>query len=139
MTQRRELITASAAGLLAMFATRSNGQQNSITPSLTDEEEANIRQVDRFCQAWEAMDLAQVTATMKTDAVYRQSQNATPVTGHQGLIDLMQPWIDSSNQITYEVLETLRLPRAAKSPPDMPINNLPSASKGGCACPSPLR
>jgi limonene-1,2-epoxide hydrolase len=106
MTQRRNLLAASATGLMAMLATRAQAQQNSTREVLTNEEKANILLVDRFCQAWEAMDLAQVTATMKTDAIYRQSQNAPPVTGHQGVYDLMQPWIESSNRITYEVLET---------------------------------
>ena len=105
MTDRRELFTATASGMLALLATQSKAQQT-VTPTLTEEEQANINLVDRFCKAWEAMDLVQVTATMQTGAIYRQSQNTPPVTGHQGLIDLMQPWIESSNRITYEVLET---------------------------------
>jgi limonene-1,2-epoxide hydrolase len=107
MAQRRNFLALSGGGMLAAFlASTTKAQDNNIEASLTDEERANIRLVDRFCRAWETMDLQQVTATMKTDAVYRQSQDTPPVTGHQALIDMMQPWVESSHAITYEVLET---------------------------------
>lgn len=107
MTKRRELLTVSGSGILAtLLASRVGAQENSIEDNLTDAEKNNIAVVDRFCQAWEAMDLSQVFATMQEDAIYRQSQDTPPVTGHQAISDLMQPWIDSSHAITYEVLET---------------------------------
>jgi limonene-1,2-epoxide hydrolase len=107
MTQRRQVLKGTGSVMLATFlATGIKAQENSIEENLTEEERANIRLVDRFCTAWEAMDLQQVTATMTEQCVYRQSQNTAPVTGHQALIDLMQPWIESSHAITYEVLET---------------------------------
>jgi len=107
MTQRRDLLTASTAGMLTtFFSSASFAQQQSIESSLSEGEKANILLVDQFCQGWEAMDLPAVLATMKTDAIYRQSQDTPAVTGHQGIYDLMQPWIESSHKITYEVLET---------------------------------
>jgi limonene-1,2-epoxide hydrolase len=109
MTQRRELLASTATGMLGalmLASAQANAQEHGIEPVLTEQERANIGLVDRFCAAWEAMDLAQVTATMTADAVYRQSQDTPPVTGHQAVIDLMQPWIESSNAITYEILET---------------------------------
>ena len=92
--------------IAALLASSTNAQDNKIDASLSEEEKANIRLVDKFCSAWEAMDLQQVTATMTEQCIYRQSQDTPPVTGHQGVIDLMQPWIESSHAITYEVLET---------------------------------
>ena len=107
MTQRRELLAGSAGGVLAaLLAGTATAQENSIQATLSDKERANLRLVDRFCKAWEAMDLSQVTATMTADAVYRQSQDTPPVIGHQALIDMMQPWIESSHAITYQVLES---------------------------------
>lgn len=107
MTQRRDVLTLTGGSMLAAFlAANTNAQEQSIETVLSDEERANIRLVDKFCAAWEAMDLSQVTATMTEQCVYRQSQDTPPVTGHQGLIDMMQPWIESSHAITYEVLET---------------------------------
>jgi limonene-1,2-epoxide hydrolase len=88
------------------MASGAKSQQQDIQSALSDEEKANILLVDRFCEGWEAMSLADVLATMTEDAVYRQSQDTPPVSGYQAISDLMQPWIDSSNAITYEVLET---------------------------------
>lgn len=107
MTQRRDFLAASSTGMLAAFlASTTQAQEQSIEDSLSDAEKANIRLVNQFCQGWEAMDLSEVFATMKADAVYRQSQDTPPVTGHQAISDMMQPWIDSSHKIDYIVVET---------------------------------
>ncbi|MDG2176341.1 MAG: limonene-1,2-epoxide hydrolase family protein [Gammaproteobacteria bacterium] len=107
MTQRRQVLKGTGGAMIAaLLASSTNAQDNKIDASLSEEEKANIRLVDKFCSAWEAMDLQQVTATMTEQCIYRQSQDTPPVTGHQGVIDLMQPWIESSHAITYEVLET---------------------------------
>jgi len=105
--ERRNMLLGSGLALFAAgLAPAASAQDNSITASLADDERANIRLVDRFCKAWEAMDLSQVTATMTEQCIYRQSQDTPPVTGHQAVYDLMQPWIETSHKITYEVLET---------------------------------
>lgn len=107
MTSRRNLLAASGGGMLAaMLAAQANAQENTIETTLTVAEKANIVLVDKFCKAWEAMDLQQVFATMTQQCIYRQSQDTPPVTGYQAISDLMQPWIDTSHAITYEVLET---------------------------------
>ena len=107
MTRRRDILTASGSGLLpAWLASPAGAQENSIGDNLSAAEKDNIALVDRFCQAWEAMDLGQVCATMSAQCVYRQSQNTPPVTGYQAITEMMQSWIDSASAITYEVLET---------------------------------
>ena len=107
MTRRRDVLAGSAGSMMAaLLVASASAQEGTDRPALSEQEQANVRLVDRFCAAWEAMDLAQVTATMMPDAVYRQSQDTPPVTGHQALIEMMQPWIKSSHAITYKVLET---------------------------------
>ena len=107
MTLRRDFLATSSTGLLAAFlASGSRAQEQDVDASLTAEERANIQLVDQFCKGWEAMELSAVFATMKEDAIYRQSQDTPSVTGHQAISGLMQPWIESSHKITYEVLET---------------------------------
>ncbi len=107
MTQRRELLAASATSIFAsLLASTASGQDNSINNSLTADEKSNIDLVDRFCKAWEDLDLTQVLATMKADAIYRQSQDTPPVTGHQAISDMMKSWVDDSYKIDYIVLET---------------------------------
>ena len=107
MADRREILSLAGGSIAAtLLASSVSAQENNIQDTLSDGEKANIQLVDRFCKAWEAMDISQVTATMKDDAIYRQSQDTPPVTGHQAIYDLMQPWVESSHAITYEVLET---------------------------------
>ncbi|MFZ8928676.1 MAG: nuclear transport factor 2 family protein [Gammaproteobacteria bacterium] len=106
MTQRRDILTASGGLLAAFMASGANSQEQSIEVDLTDGEKANIRLVDAFCKGWEAMDLTEVFATMKEDAVYRQSQDTPPVTGHHAISDLMKLWVDDSYKIDYIVEET---------------------------------
>ncbi len=106
MTQRRDILTASGGLLAAFMASGANSQDQSIEADLTDAEKANILLVDAFCKGWEAMDLTEVFATMKEDAVYRQSQDTPPVTGHQAISDLMKLWVDDSYRIDYIVEET---------------------------------
>jgi len=107
MTQRREFLAASSHGMLAAFlASTTQAQEQSIEENLSDAEKANIRLVDQFCKGWEAMDLSEVFATMKDDAIYRQSQDTPPVTGHQAISDMMKTWVDDSYKIDYIIEET---------------------------------
>jgi len=106
MTQRRDILAASGGLLAAFMASGANAQEQSIETHITDAEKANIRIVDAFCEGWEAMNLAEVFATMKEDAVYRQSQDTPPVTGYQAISDLMKLWVDDSYRIDYIVEET---------------------------------
>ena len=107
MTQRREFLAASSTGMLAAFlASTTQAQEQSIEENLSDAEKANIRLVDQFCKGWEAMDLSEVFATMKEDAIYRQSQDTPPVTGHQAISDMMKTWVDDSYKIDYIIEET---------------------------------
>jgi len=107
MTQRREFLAASSTGMLAAFlASTTQAQEQSIEENLSDAEKANIRLLDQFCKGWEAMDLSEVFATMKDDAIYRQSQDTPPVTGHQAISDMMKTWVDDSYKIDYIIEET---------------------------------
>jgi len=107
MTQRREFLAASSTGMLAAFlASTTQAQEQSIEENLSDAEKANIRLVDQFCKGWEAMDLSEVFATMKDDAIYRQSQDTPPVTGHQAISDMMKTWVDDPYKIDDIIEET---------------------------------
>jgi limonene-1,2-epoxide hydrolase len=100
--QRRSLVVASvfAAGGAAAIPRRSAAAE------LTEAERANVALVENFCAAWSTLDLERVTALMSDDTVYRMSETTPPVTGHQALIDQMQPWVDTSHAIEFRILET---------------------------------
>ena len=72
----------------------------------SETESANVDVVNAFCAAWSTLDLRMVTPHMSDDAVYRMTETTPPVTGHQALIDQMQPWVDTSDAITFRILET---------------------------------
>ena len=103
--ERRELLRTCGAGaaLLAFVAT----DERAGAAELTESEAANVKLVTAFCAAWSSRDLANVTALMSDDAVYRMSQTTPPVTGHAGLVGQMQPWVDTSDTIEFKILETM--------------------------------
>jgi limonene-1,2-epoxide hydrolase len=102
--ERRKLLAAGATGaLLAMVA---KGRE-AAAAELSESEAANVKLVTAFCAAWSSRNLANVTALMSDDAVYRMSQTTPPVTGHAGLVGQMQPWVDSSDTIEFKILETM--------------------------------
>jgi limonene-1,2-epoxide hydrolase len=103
--ERRELLRMGGAGaaLLAFVA----ADRRAGAAELTASEAANVKLVTAFCAAWSSRNLANVTALMSDDAVYRMSQTTPTVTGHAGLVGQMQPWVDSSDSIEFKILETM--------------------------------
>ena len=103
--ERRELLRTCGAGaaLLAFVAADAPAG----AAELSESEAANVKLVTAFCAAWSSRNLANVTALMSDDAVYRMSQTTPPVTGHAGLVGQMQPWVDTSDTIEFKILETM--------------------------------
>ena len=102
--ERRELLRTAAAGA-ALLAFVADGRAGAGAAQRERGREREAR--DRFCGAWSSRNLANVTALMSDDAVYRMSQTTPPVTGHAGLVGQMQPWVDTSDTIEFKILETM--------------------------------
>ena len=101
---RRDLLQATtAAAILGAVLP----EQGAHAAQLSETEAANVKLVTAFCAAWSSRNLANVTALMSDDAVYRMSQTTPPVTGHAGLVGQMQPWVDTSDTIEFKILETM--------------------------------
>jgi limonene-1,2-epoxide hydrolase len=103
LTNRRHALGIAAGGLAAAFA---GNQAAAQAANLSASELANVGLVGRFCAAWSTLNLSQVTALMAPAAVYRMTETTPPVTGHQALIDQMQPWVDSSSAIEFAIKDT---------------------------------
>ena len=99
---RRSILTGT--GVAALAALSAHG--SAAAAELTEAEAANAKIVTDFCAAWSTLNLRNVTALMSDDTVYRMTETTPPVTGHQALIDQMQPWVDTSDAITFEIKET---------------------------------
>lgn len=102
LCDRRRFFAGSALGLAATAAL----SQDSVASQWTEAEAANVKLVEDFCASWSTLDLAQVTSHMSVDSIYRMSETTPPVTGHEGVIGIMEPWFESSNAIEFRILET---------------------------------
>ena len=101
LSRRNALLAGSGLAVLA-----GAGVTREARAQWTETEAANVDIVNRFCAAWSTLDLNEVTAFMSEDSVYRMTETTPPVTGHQALIDQMQPWVDTSDAIIFEIMET---------------------------------
>jgi limonene-1,2-epoxide hydrolase len=99
---RRRLLGASGLGAVAALLP----SHGAVAADRTAAEQANVDLVNRFCAEWGTRDLKRVTALMADDTVYRMTETTPPITGHAAIIERMQPWVDSSSKIEYEVLDT---------------------------------
>lgn len=99
---RRAFIAGSGVAALAGLA----ASRTASAAEWTETEAANVKIVNDFCAAWSTLNLRNVTALMSDDSVYRMTESTPPVTGHEALIDQMQPWVDTSDAIVFEVKET---------------------------------
>src|SRR4029078_9967000 len=103
--ERRELLRTCGTGAAMLALVAADGLAGAA--ELSESEAANVKLVTAFCAAWSSRNLANVTALMSDDAVYRMSQTTPPVTGHAGLVGQMQPWVDTSDTIEFKILETM--------------------------------
>lgn len=104
---RRRLLLGSGLGMLAAgLSATAQAQDGMSGRAPTLEEQRQIDVVNSFCRAWERRDLEGVIDHFIPDFVYRMSQDTPPITGGDALREVMGPWIESSHQVTYRVLET---------------------------------
>jgi limonene-1,2-epoxide hydrolase len=98
---RRALLEAAGLGAVAALAlpTRLAGAQ------LSEAEQANVAIVGDFCAAWATRDMAKPLAFMSDDCVYRMTETTPPATGHQGVRDRLQSFVDASERVEFQILE----------------------------------
>ena len=101
-TSRRTFFAGSALGLAATAAL----SQENRAARWSEAEATNVKLVEDFCASWSTLDLEQVTSHMSVDSIYRMSETTPPVTGHEGVVGIMQPWFESSSAIEFRILET---------------------------------
>jgi len=96
------LLETTGLGAVAALAlpTRLAGAQ------LSEAERANVAIVGDFCAAWATRDMAKPLAFMSDDCVYRMTETTPPATGHQGVRDRLQSFVDASERVEFQILET---------------------------------
>jgi limonene-1,2-epoxide hydrolase len=73
---------------------------------LTDAEKTHIKAVADFCAAWSTRDLKQILPFLSDDCVYRMSETTPPVNGHAGVTERLGTWLETSQRIEFNILET---------------------------------
>ena len=76
------------------------------TANWSDQERTNAKVVDDFCAAWSSRNIAKPLTFMSVDCVYRMSETTPPVTGHDGVIQRLKTYVESSDSVQFEVLKT---------------------------------
>jgi limonene-1,2-epoxide hydrolase len=98
---RRRFLSAAGLGALAPLALASKASAE-WSPS----EQANVKLVTDFCASWSTRDLQQVLPRFADAGVYRMSETTPPVTGPAGITGRLGSWMQSSDRVRFEILET---------------------------------
>ena len=72
----------------------------------TDAEKANVALVNDFVAAFAARDMDKVLPFLAADCVYRINETAPPVTGHDAIRARLGPFVEMSDTVDWQVLDT---------------------------------
>jgi limonene-1,2-epoxide hydrolase len=72
----------------------------------SDAEQANVRVVADFCEAWSTRDLKRILSFLADDCVYRMTETTPPATGHAGVTERLGSWLQTSDRIEFRIIET---------------------------------
>jgi len=95
-------LTTAGLGALAPLALASRASAAEWSESV----KANVKLVTDFCASWATRDLKQVFPRVADTAVYRMTETTAPVTGHAGITERLGSWMESSDRIQFEILDT---------------------------------
>jgi limonene-1,2-epoxide hydrolase len=99
----RRAVLASVLGATATlaFATPASAQQ-----PLTEAEKTNVKIVNDFVAAFSSRDMNKVLPYLADDAVYRMTETTPPATGHEAIRARLGPFVESSEKVDWQVLDT---------------------------------
>jgi limonene-1,2-epoxide hydrolase len=100
--KRREFLQVAGIGTMAGFVLPASAQGADVS----DSEKANVKLVNDFCGAWATRDLIKILPFLSDDCVYRMSETTPPVTGHAGVTERLGSWLETSQRVEFNVLET---------------------------------
>jgi len=102
---RRGFLASAGLGALTPLALASEAS----AAERSDAEKANVKLVTDFCASWSTRDLKQVFPRFADSGVYRMSETTPPVTGQAGLTERLGSWMQSSDRITFQILDTFAM------------------------------
>ena len=106
LTNRREFIAAGAAGVaLAGLAARTASAAE-VSPALRAHEEANLKLVNEFCAAWEAMDMDKLASYFDDKVTFRMIEGMQRIEGKAALIEGTKQFLSTRKKARFEVLRS---------------------------------
>ncbi len=101
MTERREFLTLAAAEAVALLGIGSVARAADLDPT----EQANLNVVRDFCAAWSTRDMARALPFLSDDCVYRMTETAAPVSGHDGVVQRLKRAVEDSSLVEFKILD----------------------------------
>jgi limonene-1,2-epoxide hydrolase len=109
LTNRREFIALGAAA--GAMATVAAGTSAAAEPSaaVLAQEEANVKLVNEFCDAWESMDVEKIASYWDDKITFRMIEGMPRVEGKAALIEGTKQFLATRSKARFEVLRSAAL------------------------------
>jgi len=101
MTNRRRFLALAALGTGAL----AGGARPVAAAELTPAGQANLKLVTDFCAAWSTRDMSRILPFLADDCVYRMTETAPPVNGHDGVVQRLKQWLDDASLVEFKILD----------------------------------
>ena len=101
MTDRRRFLALAALGTGALAVTDRPAGAADLTPA----EQANLKLVTDFCASWSTRDMTRILPFLADDCVYRMTETAPPVNGHDGVVQRLKQWLDDASLVEFKILD----------------------------------
>jgi limonene-1,2-epoxide hydrolase len=99
---RRSFLSTSAFGAASLLLTTSRAD----AAQRSDTEQADLKVVNEFCAAVSTRDLSRVQPFFAADVVYRMTETAPLITGHEALAASFKKYVENADRVEFRVLET---------------------------------
>ena len=105
--KRRDFLTAAGASGTAALAAFSGLPRAAAAADWNEAERASVKVVTDFCAAWSTRNMSNVLPFLSDDCVYRMSETTPPVNRHDGVIQRLKTWVDTSSLVEFRILDTM--------------------------------
>lgn len=103
---RRAFLAAGATGasLFALAQNRADAQE--VSAELKEHEQANIKLVNEFCDAWETMDVDKLASFLADDVTFRMIDTSPRIEGKAALVEGTRQFLAPRKSARFEVLRS---------------------------------
>jgi limonene-1,2-epoxide hydrolase len=106
LTNRREFITATAAGATLATLAASDAVGAEVSPAMKEHEKANLELVNEFCASWESMDVDKITSYLDDKLTFRMIEGMPRVEGKAAMAEAMKGFLATRSKARFEVMRS---------------------------------